>query len=418
MLKLVLIADDLTGANDSGVQFAKQGLNVHVFLENPSTGFGADLPDVVVLDTDSRALPSEQAAERIRATGKIIRTVGSARPMIFKKIDSTLRGNIGAEVDAAMAEYGLKWAAVAPAFPRNARITVGGWHLLNQVPLAESEIARDPKTPVHESSVPQLLASQSCHDVGHVDLSYVSRGLDAIQQRIGELRRQEIRIISFDATAPEPPLWVGCAGLAEMVPSVMGWTQQHRIVNTETAGPVLVMAGSVSPVTARQMSQFLAGENARLVSLRAEALLTDETAELARCVGEAREGLSLGRDILVASAVEAGAVAIAQAQGTSRGLDGRQVSEMVAAAMGKIVQELTALPLAGMFLTGGDTAVAVCRALGVGSIEILAEVLPGIPLGQLVGGWRPGLRVVTKAGAFGADTAIVESVRVLKGKEE
>ena len=91
---------------------------------------------------------------------------------------------------------------------------------------------------------------------------------------------------------------------------------------------------------------------------------------------------------------------------------------MVAAAMGKIVQELTALPLAGMFLTGGDTAVAVCRALGVGSIEILAEVLPGIPLGQLVGGWRPGLRVVTKAGAFGADTAIVESVRVLKGKEE
>ena len=432
MLKLVLIADDLTGANDSGVQFAKQGLNVHVFLENPSTGFGTDLPDVVVLDTDSRALPSEQAAERVRATGKIIRTVGSARPMIFKKIDSTLRGNIGAEVDAAMAEYGLKWAAVAPAFPRNGRITVGGWHLLNQVPLAESEIARDPKTPVHESSVPQLLASQSCHDVGHVDLSYVSRGLDAIQQRIGELRRQEIRIISFDAstadhlqaiaaalaTAPEPPLWVGCAGLAEMVPSVMGWTQQHRIVNTETAGPVLVMAGSVSPVTTRQMSQFLAGENARLVSLRAEALLTDETAELARCVGEAREGLSLGRDILVASAVEAGAVAIAQAQGTSRGLDGRQVSEMVAAAMGKIVQELTALPLAGMFLTGGDTAVAVCRALGVGSIEILAEVLPGIPLGQLVGGWRPGLRVVTKAGAFGADTAIVESVRVLKGKEE
>ena len=88
----------------------------------------------------------------------------------------------------------------------------------------------------------------------------------------------------------------------------------------------------------------------------------------------------------------------------------------MAAAMGKIVSDLIVLPLAGIFLTGGDTAVSVCRALGVGSIDILAEVLPGIPLGQLVGGCCPGLRVVTKAGAFGSDNAIVESVKALRGK--
>jgi uncharacterized protein YgbK (DUF1537 family) len=432
MLRLAVIADDLTGANDSGVQFAKPGLTVHVFLSDSSAGIGSVPPDVMILDTDSRALPPDQAAARVRATGKIVRSAGSAVPVIFKKIDSTLRGNIGAEIDAALAEYELAWAAVVPAYPQNGRITVGGWHLLRQVPLAESEVARDPKTPVHESVVPRLLSKQSVNPVAHVDLSDVSRGIDAISGRIAELRRQGNRIVSFDAStathlqtiaaalaaAKEPLLWVGCAGLAEMIPTVMRWEKPRRQVEKKTTGPVLAVAGSVSPVTARQMERFLAGDNARLVSLRAEFLLTDETTELSRCIREAKEGLVLGQDVLIASAVDAGAVARACALGTQKGVGCQRVSERVASALGLIVQDLIVLPLAGIFLTGGDTAVSVCRALGVESIDILTEVLPGIPLGQLVGGDCPGLRVVTKAGAFGDDNAIVEAVKVLKEKGE
>lgn len=206
--------------------------------------------------------------------------------------------------------------------------------------------------------------------------------------------------------------------MAEMVPAVMGWSKPNRMSTTEATGPVLVIAGSVSPVTARQMNRFLAGDNACLVSLRADALIRNESAEIARCINEAKGWLALDQDVLVASAVDADAVASARAQGAKQGVDSRGVSERVAAAMGKIVNDLIALPLAGIFLTGGDTAVSVCRALGVGSIDILAEVLPGIPLGQLVGGCCPGLRVVTKAGAFGGDNAIVESVKALRGKGE
>ena len=206
--------------------------------------------------------------------------------------------------------------------------------------------------------------------------------------------------------------------MAEMVPAVMGWSKPYRMSTTEATGPVLVIAGSVSPVTARQMNRFLAGDNACLVSLRADALIRNESAEIARCINEAKGWLALDQDVLVASAVDADAVASARAQGAKQGVDSRGVSERVAAAMGKIVNDLIALPLAGIFLTGGDTAVSVCRAQGVGSIDILAEVLPGIPLGQLVGGCCPGLRVVTKAGAFGGDNAIVESVKALRGKGE
>ena len=432
MLKLAVIADDLTGANDAGVQFAKQGLKVQVFLNDLREKDLGHSPEVMVLDTDSRAALPEEAFARVRATGGVVRKMAPIQPLIYKKIDSTLRGNIGAEIDAAMAEYDLAWAAVVPAFPANGRITVGGWHLLHQTPIAESEIARDPKTPVHESVAPKLLSTQSSHPVAHVDLSDVSRGCDAIIKRIAEFRQKGILILSFDAATAthlqaiataiaagkEAALWVGSAGLAEMVPAVMGWSKQTRTVVNEAVGPVLVVAGSVSPVTARQMNQFLAGDNVRLVSLRADALIRNENAEIARCIHEARQGLSLDQDVLVASAVDADAVASARAQGEKQGVDSRGVSERVAAAMGKIVSDLIVLPLAGIFLTGGDTAVSVCRALGVGSIDILTEVLPGIPLGQLVCGCCPGLRVVTKAGAFGGDNAIVESVKALRGKGE
>ena len=432
MLKLAIIADDLTGANDAGVQFAKQGLKVQVFLTDLVETDGGFSPEVMVLDTDSRAASPAEAFARVRATGGLVRRMAAIPPLIFKKIDSTLRGNIGAEINAAMAEYDLAWAAVAPAFPANGRITVGGWHLLHQIPIAESEIARDPKTPVHESMAPDLLSTQSSHPVAHVDLSDVSRGSSAIIRRIAELRQKGIRIISFDASTAthlqaiataiaavkEAALWVGSAGLAEIVPAVMGWSKQYRMSTTEATGPVLVVAGSVSPVTARQMNRFLAGDNACLVSLRADSLISDENAEIARCINEAKNGLTQGRDVLIASAVDTDAVSNARAQGEKQGLDSRGVSERVADAMGKIVRDLIALPLAGIFLTGGDTAVSVCRALDVGSIDILTEVLPGIPLGQLVGGCCPGLRVVTKAGAFGGDNAIVESVKALRGKGE
>ena len=432
MLKLAVIADDLTGANDAGVQFAKQGLTVQVVLDEFVDGESCGQPDVLVLDTDSRATQPEQAYERVRGTGKVIRSLSDRRPLIFKKMDSTLRGNPGREIDAAMDEFELEWAAVAPAFPANGRITVGGWHLLHQVPIAESEIARDPKTPVHESVLPDLLTSQSRHSVGHIFLAEVSKGEKTIIQRIRELRRQGIKVVSFDASTDthlrviasavaniaEPALWVGCAGLAETIPAIMGWNQVQASVKAGREGTVLVAVGSVSPVSARQVARFLAQENTRLVLLRAESLLQNDAKEVLRCVNEAAEWLRSGKDVLLASAVDADAVAKARSAAALRGIDSQSISQMIVASMGRIVKQLVDLQPTGLFLTGGDTAVSVCRALGVHAIEILDEVLPGIPLGQLVGGCCTGLRVVTKAGAFGGDNAIVEAVKVLKGRRE
>jgi len=431
MLKLVVIADDLTGSNDAGVQFAKYGLRVQVLLGTLPEGQKRGETDVLVLDTDSRASTAEQAGNKVRAASRTVKKIAGAPPLIFKKIDSTLRGNLGPEIDAAMDEFGFEWAAVVPAFPANGRITVGGWHLLHQTPIAESEIARDPKTPVHESVLPELLASQSGHPVGHVYLSEICRGPEAVKEKISSLRAAGIKVISFDAStekhllttaqaiaaADGSALWVGCAGLAEMIPPVLGWARQERQQGDQPApGPVLVVAGSVSNVTNKQMQCLLAQDNVRLVSLQADSLLENEKEELQRCYREAAQFLRQGEDVLLASAVDPESVERAQSAGNARKFDNQTVSGIVADALGKIVHDLLEVRPAGLFLTGGDTAVAVCRALGVGAIDILAEISPGIPLGKLSGGICPGLTVVTKAGAFGNVQAIVNAVDVLKGR--
>ena len=436
MHKLVIIADDLTGANDAGVQFAKYGMNVQVLLEDSSqttvSGSG-EVVDVVVLDTDSRAVPAEVAFARVAAASRMVKKVaGNGEiPLIFKKIDSTLRGNLGPEIDAAMTEFGFDWAAVVPAFPANGRITVGGWHLLHQVPLAESEISRDPKAPVHDSVLSELLVKQSSQPVGHIFLKDVCGGPASIRQRITEQLSAGKKLISFDATtethlrsiakaiadSSQPGLWVGSAGLAEMIPAVMGWPKQERFSPaTDANGPVLIVAGSVSKVTHRQMEVILSKGQVRLVSLQAAALIDDEDGEIRRCSQAAAQGLAEGLDVLLASAMTADAVVLARAAGLSKGLDNLKVSEIIADALGQVVRELVSLKPAGLFLTGGDTAIAVCRALDVNAIEILAEVSAGIPLGRLSGGISPGLPVVTKAGAFGGETAIVDAVKVLKGR--
>ena len=141
-LALGIVADDLTGAMDSSGYFAARGLSTDVILD-PSYSSDAD---VVVITTSSRAEHPNVARERVRQAVK-----GLAGRTIYKKIDSTLRGNIGAELMAAMHEADCEKAIVAPAFPAVGRTTVNGVLLVDGTPVAETQFANDPVSPVSES---------------------------------------------------------------------------------------------------------------------------------------------------------------------------------------------------------------------------------------------------------------------------
>ena len=101
------------------------------------------------------------------------------------------------------------------------------------------------------------------------------------------------------------------------------------------------------------------------------------------------------------------------------GLSSRQTSEAVAAALGSLCRRIAlSVPLGGLVLTGGDIALSCCSLLSASGISVVREVAPGIPVGVLKGGQCSGLKVVTKAGAFGAEDALCKAVDSLKIHQE
>lgn len=422
MTMIAVIADDLTGANDTGVQFAKQGLATVVLLEARQASSAA-ASDVLVIDTNSRAVPPGEAYARAAEAARLVKSGGIGT--VYMKVDSTLRGNLGPQIDAIMDECGLKLAVVAPAFPKNGRITVGGLHLLNGVPIEASEIARDPKMPVKESYIPALLAAQTKRRIGHLGLKIMSAGEAAIAAELARLAGEGVEVVVCDAwrdeqlrdlaaaiaAAGRETLWVGSAGLAEYLPAALGLSGAKR------SGPVAVIAGSVSNVTRSQVAKLSERPDVAYIMVTPAALLTADRrkAEVERCCAAAAAAMREGKNAVLASGYSDDIVAVTRREAETLGLDGQQTGDLIAGALGEMGRRLAeeASP-GGLVLTGGDIAVAVCAALGATGVRVIREVAPGIPLGELQGGRRDGLKVVTKAGAFGSPDVLVSAIKILR----
>lgn len=425
MTRIALIADDLTGANDSGVQFVRHGFSASVFFAGQPVQEGAD---VVVVDTDTRGVAPRKAYD---LTLRAAQRLAAARPaLVYKKVDSTLRGNLAAEIDAVMDAFGFRVAIIAPAFPRIGRTTEAGVQYLHGTPVHETEIARDPKAPVSVSLIPALLAEGSARKVGLVGLADVRAGQAG--QRLLALREKSVSLMVVDAAAEEdlvqvalavkalgePVLFVGSAGLADVLPQALGLqpgaAAAHEEERAMGTGPVLLTVGSVSGVSRGQLARVLAQPSVTGVEVQTVVLLEGgEEAEEERCVAAGLEALRAGRDLALYSSTSDDAVLRTQALGRKRGLTPIETSEKVAATLGRIAGRLCReVRVGGLVATGGDTALAVCRAVGATGIRLVREVEPGIPLGRLEGA---PYGAVTKAGAFGTEQALWLAMESLKG---
>lgn len=425
MIKLAVIADDLTGANDTAVQFAKHNISSVVSIDFAKQNVLENNADVVVIDTDSRDVTAKEAYQKVKDICEILKENDILH--IYKKVDSTLRGNLGAEIEAAATVMDSKVVVIVPAFPRNQRMTVGGYHLLNGIPLELTEIAHSPKSPVDESRIVELLQRQTSCQIGLISFQDVIKGVACIRERIAECLQQGEKWIVFDTVKEEHLkmiveavkdheniLWVGSAGLADYLPDLYPWSFcEHKSITCEDA-PVLIVAGSISEITQKQIAKVLDEPNMQLVKVDVAQLIQDKTAEMQRCVAQLRTCFEQGQNVLLASAVNKKDVELSMATGWQYKMSEPEVSEQTATAMGSIVKELVDIKLSGMVLTGGDTAIHVCRALAAEAIEIVEEVAVGIPLGRLVGGSCDGLQVVTKAGAFGEADSFVKAIAAIQ----
>ena len=200
-MDILIIADDLTGANDTNVQFAKFGARAITCYDLRSLALYPGF-DIASLSTESRSLTPENAYQK--AATVIRRLPFQPEYFVYKKIDSALRGSFGIEIDALMDNMPwIKATLVAPAYPDNHRTTINGSQLVKGVPVHQTEIAADPVTPVTDSNLLTVLGSQSRRKIGYLPLAQVLKGYPAVQSYIHSLISDHCEIIVADAETNE-----------------------------------------------------------------------------------------------------------------------------------------------------------------------------------------------------------------------
>ena len=404
--RLGIIADDLTGAMDSSGCSASRGLSTVVVLD-PNFPSAAD---VVVINTNSRTDDANMASSKVRQA--ITNLKGR---MIYKKIDSTLRGNIGAELQATMEGLRCEKAIVAPAFPAVGRTTVAGVLLVKGVGVAETQFVHAPISPVKESHIPTLFEQSTKCRVGYIAVEHIDTGAESLYHEISRMP-QEIVVCDVttqshltgiaQAAALAKGRWLLCGsgGLARelhlfftKVPSVKK-TRPASLVS----GPALVIVGTRNRVAAKQLVKAKDELGLPILNLKVEQLNREGVApgKVRSTVEEIDHFLGQGKRVALSSTFSQFVPALKQS-----------VATIMAEAVAGIVNSHK---FVGLFLSGGDIAAEVCRRLSVSAIRVHGEVEPGVPAGELIGGKGEGIRIVTKAGGFGTEAALVKSILYLE----
>lgn len=344
--RVFLLADDLTGACDAAIAFTPVAEHVDVQLSGQLT-FSAD---VVAFQTASRDVDPAEATRRIEAALRSL--PGDVE--LFKKVDSVFRGNTFAEIAAVARLYPADLVLMAPAYPAmGRRVKNGLLHIQSSTELR------------HLPLLPPL-AEHGCHAS-----RLATAGETALIAQLQAALATNRRVLLCDATEQEHLeslaraaralnrriLWVGSGGLAHALAAAQPLRRQATL--PARSGGVLMFIGSDHPVTRGQVTclQRLSG-----LSLR-------------NCSAPVPQGPGLFH---------------IPRNGTT--------ADQIRTAL----QDIHPADTGCLFMTGGDTALAICEALGIHSLRLQEEFAPGVPLGLAQGGRFDGVPVILKSGGFGS----------------
>jgi uncharacterized protein YgbK (DUF1537 family) len=424
--RCLLIADDLTGGADAGAQFAKRGLStLLISLKGDSQiDFSKYAQrDVLVVNTDSRGLSPERAYTLLSNLLKDYQK--DPFPILYKKIDSTLRGNIGYEIDAILKETDSSLCFMAPSYPEQNRTLVGGIMIVGEKPLALTEVARKTASPVQESHVYKILQNQSCHKVGWIDLTHVASSSEGLQKAVEKEERKGSKIIIFDAVSRQDlnnvadvaflmqrkPLFVGSAGLAEEVAKKLSHLRGGALRTVKPYKHIFIISGTASSVSHQQLKR-IENRNIPMFQLSPSSILANGT-EAEREKKEFSEEIanSLSRGITL---LKTPSEMLQSKDSNDLPIHLRITRALATVVLLALKASKVEPPDLAVIVTGGETAQHVINGLGTEGIEIEGELLEGIVKGHLIGGNWDGLSVITKAGAFGKEDALERILEMLE----
>jgi len=418
MKNLCIIADDLTGSTDTGVQFSKYGLRTLVVFDHKSINDININSEIISINGETRNMDAKNAYDRVKEIVKITRTSGFN--LFYKKIDSTLRGHPGIEIEAMLDELGFNMAFIVPAFPDNGRIVENGYLYIKKRSSSEKGIQFHPI-----GYVPDMIKNEITRPLAMIHTEEVRKGTENLKQKIDELRKAQMQIFLIDAITgsdldiiasaikdyADASVIAGSAGLAEHISSMWGFINNPTELYEEN--PILFLAGTYNPVTAEQIKVLTSQNSSELIELYSDKIIdSDSKKEIGRVVDKVRKSLAQNKITIVAIDT----LLRNNKESYQLQMDSDE-AEKIASCFGTIAKQLASEQLVkSLIVTGGDTAAHVFDALGAKGMILENEILPGIPNGKLIGGEFEGLQVVTKAGGFGEKNSFIEITKYLNGK--
>lgn len=403
MDKLLIIADDFTGALDTGIQFTNMGIRARMV-----TCYDYDLTQmrpgdaVLSANTDTRPLTPEEAYHHVYTLAKNAQQVGFDKA--YKKTDSGLRGNIGSELKAAMDAYDQKALPFIPALPRLNRITKNGVQFIDGIPVSESVFGIDPFEPVIYSDIADIIHSQ-------VDLKVVKIPRDAYRSVDFSVDKQTVFL--FDCETEDDlfaiadilrekgmnTLIAGCAGFAAAYERVMDFPKGNPHYMQHSDG-LLALCGSVNPITVHQL------DIAEGLGFVRESLTNEQKVDIRDLpdvdsfLDALAERISKHDRYIVETldgALEEGIDKYAR----KKGIDWNDLRFCISDSLGFIAKGLVERNLNYTFsLTGGDTLMGFMKCVDKKELVPICEIGKGAVLSAMR--WNgKRIQVISKSGGFG-----------------
>ncbi len=396
---VIVIADDFTGAGDVGVQIHKYGIKVRTCIGDPTEKLEEE---VIVLDTDTRNKNEKFAYEKIKNLMESIKDIPNLK--LYKKIDSTLRGNIRVEINAILdvIEKENK-VCIIVGFPKMKRQIINGIHLLDGQRLSKTEFANDPVSPVKEDNLMKIFPE--AHLVSSENLN---------EKNMNDVVDREERVIIFDTKTEDDLNFiaenlirlhmdnyiVGSAGLMNYLPKYWGYEKKQ----------VMLISGSCSLQNVKQIRnlQERYSKEIYFFKINFEKSIAENWKEFER-------NYQSRKDIFIYTYLEK-----EDSEKVIRALKKQdEKAEDISEIVGEYVRELAQnvmkkCNIKNIFLTGGETAVKVLKRLDIKFLEIVDEIDTGVVYSV---NKNAGYRVITKPGAFGEDKIYLKAYEKLKSVE-
>lgn len=398
----LVVADDFTGLHAAASRFAVSGYTVHTTTDwsAPLAGYALSAADVIGVDTASRWEHATEAYKRVRSVAEAFKEAGGQ--YLYKQNDSTLRGNLGPELQALHDAFAGETILYCPACPSAGRQTICGKQLMHGKVL----------TPVVPDGTEGLVTLQDWLSHGS-NLSSVSLGMRplSVDDAPAFLKGRQEDVVIVDASTDAQLDALARAGIdagyrlfAGAIDLAKSLAETCR--NSESL-PTLTVVGSFEQRTRLQVRHLL--------NTRRLTVVRSEPHDHAAAVTLVRSALERGDDVLL--------LAQGLMDGATSGLDDELVGPSATQARSRIeglkqvvcsVLMQTPPPLGGIVVTGGDTAHAIVReVLGATRFRIVGEVFAAgvalVPHDGIV----PGLPIITKSGSWGPDDALTQALDYL-----